>query len=295
MTTIDIIAAVGAQLGECPIWSVDEQVLYWEDIDGQKIHRHDPATGANTERALPGRPGSFAFTSTPGRLAVAMEHQLVAFDWDSGEITVLADLEAAGTGNRLNDGRCDPAGRYIVGSMYETVSDNRTTGILHQVNADGSSTTLRSGIGVSNGTVFDAERKRMYFVDTPTMHILCWDYDADTGERSNERVFFDYTGLGGFADGACLDADGCYWSASIYGSAVTRITPDGKVDRRIELPILTPTMPCFGGPDLSTMFITSLVDTEHEDRYATSGDMRAGTLIALDAGVQGIPETPFAG
>ena len=208
---------------------------------------------------------------------------------------MLAGLEAAGTGNRLNDGRCDPAGRYIVGSMYETVSDNRTTGILHQVNADGSSTTLRSGIGVSNGTVFDAERKRMYFVDTPTMHILCWDYDADTGERSNERVFFDYTGLGGFADGACLDADGCYWSASIYGSAVTRITPDGKVDRRIELPILTTTMQCFGGPDLSTMFITSLVDTEHEDRYATSGDMRAGTLIALDAGVQGIPETPFAG
>ena len=293
---VRVVAAVGARLGECPIWSSDEGALYWEDVEGSTIHRHDPSTGENTSRRLPGRPGSFAFTATPGQFVVAMEHQLVRFDWHSGEVTPISDVEPAGTGNRLNDGRCDPAGRFVVGSMYEDVGADRTSGILHQIDASGQATTLREGIGVSNGIVFDAARGRMYFADSPTRKIICWDYDADTGERSGERVFFEYGDeVRGFPDGACLDAEGHYWSASIYGSALTRIDPDGNVERQVELPILTPTMPCFGGDDLATLFVTSLVDDEQEHRYADTGDLRAGSLIALDVGVTGIPETPYAG
>ncbi len=290
---IEVVAAVGARLGECPIWSVDESVLYWEDVEGCAIHRHDPSTGENTSRSLPARPGSFVFSKVPGQFVVAMEHQLVRLDWASGEVTTISDIEAGGTGNRLNDGRCDPAGRFVVGSMFGDVSAERSSGILHQIDGDGVATTLRTDIGVSNGIVFDAERGRMYFTDTPTRRIVVWDYDLDTGERHDERLFFDYTTVRGLPDGACLDVDGCYWSASIFAGALTRITPDGDVDRIVELPIHTPTMPCFGGPNLDTMYVTSLVADDEEHRYEGTGDLRAGSLIALDVGAQGIPETPF--
>lgn len=108
---IEALDAPPAVLGECPVWAGAEGALYWIDIEGRAIHRHVPDTGHTDSRPVDGRPGSFVLTSTPGRLLVAVEHELVVVDWDSGAATHMADLEEAGTGNRLNDGRCDPAGR----------------------------------------------------------------------------------------------------------------------------------------------------------------------------------------
>ena len=293
MSNIEAVSPSPAALGECPAWSEREQALYWADIDGRAIHRLDPSTGTTTSRALPGRPGSFVLTTDPNRLLVASEHELVILNWATGETTSWRQLEEAGTGNRLNDGRCDPAGRYVVGSMFADTSAGQWTGALYRVESSGESTTLRSNIGVTNGLAFDTERRRMYFADTPTERVLVFDYDLDTGDMTNERMFLDYSSLPGKPDGACVDADGCYWSASVYGWAVIRVTPDGVIDRRIELPVQKPSMPAFGGSDLTTLFVTTIGQGGTVPSEPGRHGFQPGDLLAIDAGAQGRPEPVF--
>lgn len=293
MTTIESVSHAPAVLGECPVWSVPQQVLYWADIDGRAVHRLDPATGTTSSRSLAGRPGSFVLTSDPNRLLVACEHELVILDWDTGAVASWLQIEEAGTGNRLNDGRCDPNGRYVVGSMYADTNAGKSTGALYRIESSRESTSLRTNIGVTNGLAFDTDRRRMYFADTPTDRVLVFDYDLDTGHISNERVFLDYTDLSGKPDGGCVDADGCYWSASVYGWAVIRVTPEGAVDRRIELPVQKPSMPAFGGSDLSTLFVTTIGMGGTTPSEPGRDGFEPGELLALDVGVQGLPEPVF--
>ena len=293
MTTIDVIPHSPDDLGECPVWSASEGALYWEDIDGKAIHRLDPSTGSIETRELAGRPGAFSFTGTPGRLIVGMEHEVVFLDWATGAVEPFVVLEAPGNGNRLNDGKCDPAGRFVIGSMTEDRSTGPMTGILHRVEADGSHVELQRGIGVSNALAFDDDRGRMYWADTGTDRITVWDYDIDSGARRNGRVFFDFADLPGKPDGGCLDAEGCYWSAEVRGSALTRITPDGVLDRRIELPLNMPTMPAFAGPDSSTVYVTSIGFAHGPDQPRM--DVEPGSLLVIDdVGVTGRPEPVFA-
>lgn len=295
MPTIEVVTPEPALLGESPIWSIAEGVLYWIDIDGRAIHRHDPGVG-NERRDTPGRPGSIALTTVPGVLLLASEHQVGWFDWASGTFAPVLDLEEPGVGIRLNDGRTDPAGRFVVGSMYEDTGAAKFVGSLHVVEADGTASALRRAVGVTNGLGFDPDRGLMYWADTPTQQVLAWDYDATTGSRTNERVFFDYLTVDGKPDGACVDADGYYWSASVHGWAVIRVAPDGTVERRIDVPVEMPTMPCFGGPDLDILYVTSIAtDDEDADR---SGGVRSGSLLRIDlAGqnIRGRVDTPFAG
>ena len=289
--TASCVLPARAELGECPLWSPREERLYWVDIDGREVHRFDPATGADESRAMPGRPTAVALTSEIGRLLVAVELRLGFLDWTTGSWSDWTTLEADNGGNRLNDGRCDPAGRFWVGSMFEPTGAGRSTGILHRVSGDGTVADLRSGIGVSNGLAFSPDGRTMYFADTPRRTVWAFDFDPDDGHPSNERVFLDFSTLPGKPDGACVDSDGCYWTACVYGSAVARVTPDGRVDRLIELPVEKPSMPAFGGSDMTTVFVTSI-------RRGVAGDPKqpeAGSLFAFDAGVRGLPEPVFAG
>jgi L-arabinonolactonase len=291
--SVDSVVPARALLGECPTWSRTEQLLYWVDIDGRAIHRFIPSTGHDEEAAVNGRPGSFALTDQPGKLLAAVEHQLVWFDFETASASPWRDLEPAGTGNRLNDGRAGPGGRFWVGSMYEDTSAERATGLLHRVEADGSSTVVRDGIGVSNGLAFSPDGRTMYYADSPRQTVWAYDYDPDTGHQSAERVFVDYRDHPGFPDGASVDEDGCYWSAAVYGWALLRFTPDGRLDRQIELPVQKPTMPAFGGPDLRTIYVTSIGGGGSNP--PAEGQTGAGDLIAVDAGVGGLPEPIFAG
>ncbi len=294
--SITALDAPLAALGESPVWCPEEAALYWVDIDSKTIHRHDPATGTHDERSINGRPGSIALTSTRGRLLIASEHRLLKFDWDTGEVIPFVDLEAAYTGNRLNDGRCDPAGRFVVGSMYADTTAGRATGTLHRINHSGEVATLRTHIGVTNGLAFDVERDRMYFADTPTERVLVFDYEPSTGTMSNQRLFFDYHKHAGNPDGACVDADGCYWSASVYGWALLRITPRGEVDRRVELPLQKPSMPCFGGATLDTLFVTTIGTGGTTPSEPGRDGFEPGATLAIEGlGIEGIAEPRFVG
>lgn len=292
-TTVHRAASGGFLLGECPLWSVDEQALYWVDIDGHAVHRLDPATGIDDARDIGARPGSCALTQTPGRLLVATEHRLVWLDWATGDVEPWFDLEDPSTGNRCNDGRVDPAGHMVVGTMWPDTGAKKATGSLYRIAPDGSTQTLQQDLGVPNGLAFDAERGLMYFADTPTLTVLVADYDLDTGERRNVRAFLDYGPLPGKPDGACLDADGCYWSASVHGSAVIRVTPRGDIDRRIELPVEKPSMPAFGGPDLATLYITTIGEAGSNPSATAADGFTPGDLLAVEPGVQGRPEPGF--
>ncbi len=299
MTSVDVVVAEPADLGEGPIWSTTEQVLYWIDIDGCAIHRYDPGTGLDEQRAVPSRPGSLALTSEPGKLLMATEHQVMWFDWQSAAVEPFVVLEAEGAGIRMNDGRTDPVGRFIVGSMFEDTSANKFVGTLHSIEADGTTTALRRAVGTTNGLAFDPDRGIMYWADTPTQQVLAWDYDAETGARRNERIFFDYQAVAGKPDGACVDADGYYWSASVRGWAVIRVAPDGTVERRIELPVELPTMPCFGGPDLDVLFITSInAGADDPASIERRRGVAAGALLAIDmsgTSIRGRTDAAFAG
>jgi len=291
--TAALVLPARAQLGECPLWSVGEGRLYWEDIDGRAVHRFDPSTGLDESRELPGRPGSMALTPTLGRLMVAMEGRLGFLDFDDGTWVDWIELEAEDRRNRMNDGRTDPAGRFWVGTMFDPAGEERASGSLYRVEPGGTSVVMRTDIGVPNGLAFSPDGRTMYWADTHRDTVWAYDYDIETGSPTNERVFLDFASLPGRPDGACVDAEGGYWIACVYGSAVLRVTPDGAVDRQIVVPTLKPTMPAFGGPDLSTLFVTSIGGGGSHKR--DPHDPEAGGLYAVELDVRGLPDPVFAG
>lgn len=288
---IERVVAAGAALGECPVWSVAEACLYWVDIEGRRVHRFDPVSGDDVFVGTAGRPGAVMLSGREGRLLLAIEQGLAWLDWDSGRLEPWVQLEGADTGNLMNDARCDPVGRLWVGSMFADLAAGVTSGSLHRVEADGSSTTVQSGIGVANGLAFAPDGRTMYFADTPTRTVLAYDYDPTTGSRARERPFFTFDELPGRPDGACVDVDGCYWLACVYGSSILRITPDGRLDRRIELPVARPTRCTFGGDDLDVLYVTSIGADAEAD--GDDGDI-AGDVLAFSPGVGGTPEQAFA-
>lgn len=282
-----------AKLGECPIWSPADRRLYWVDIDGRAVHRFDPESGLDEWRPAPGRPAALALTPTPGRLLVAIEGRLAFIDWADGQWHDWIELESGATGNRLNDGRCDPVGRFWIGSMFAPASAGRTSGILHRVERDGTATTVRRGIGVSNGIAFAPDGRTMYFADTSRDTVWAYDYDPATGTARDERVFLDFATLPGRPDGATVDEAGCYWIACVFGSTVLRVTPRGRIDRRVAVPVSKPTMPAFGGSDRSTLFITTIGGGGSHEVDPTEPE--AGGLFAIRTDTHGLPDPVFAG
>jgi sugar lactone lactonase YvrE len=293
MASADLIFDAGAKLGESPVWSAAQGVLYWVDIDGRAVHAFDPETGVDRKWDTDGKPTALATTADPGRLLVAVDVGIAWLNLDTGDVTPWMSLEEPQPNVRLNDGRTDPAGRFWVGGIYDPTSAMQYVSYLHRVEPDGSFTTVRDHVGCANGMAFSPDGKTMYWAETLDKTVFAYDYDVDTGERHNERVFAEFgsAGLPGKPDGAAVDETGCYWVACVGGSAVARITPNGHIDRVVDVPVVRPTMPAFGGPDLDTMYITSIGVRDPEK----DGPGPHGGIFVFDPGVAGLPEPLFAG
>ena len=291
MVSVECVLDAGAELGESPVWSPEESLLYWVDIDGRAVHAFDPGAGTDRHWALAVRPSAIARTADPSRMLVAAENQLFWLELQSGELQPWVTVERRQPDVRLNDGRCDPAGRFWVGGMFVPTSAGRFAAYLHRVEPDGRFTTVRNEVGCANGSAFSPDGAVMYWADTLHGKVWAYDYDVATGEQHNERVFLDFAPLPGRPDGACVDEAGCYWIACVGGSAVLRVTPAGKVDRTVELPTKRPTMPAFAGPGLRTMYITSIGEREP----GKDGPGPHGAIYAFEPGVAGFPEPRFAG
>ena len=288
----DVVCVVDAKnkLGEVPVWDVEEQALYWVDIEGALLQRFHPATGAVRRWEMPERLCALALREKGG-LVVALASGFAFFDPETGAIERLAAPEAHLPGNRMNDGKCDRRGRFWAGTMDDSLRER--TAALYRLDADLSCHRMETGIGISNSLAWSPDDRTFYYADTLVKTIFAYDFDIDTGAIRNRRVFADCRHQSGAPDGSTIDADGFLWNAHWDGWKLVRYAPDGRVDREVKLPVQKPTSCMFGGPDLATLYVTSAIwDHGAED---LKSQPRAGGLFALDVGARGLPEPRFAG
>ena len=279
-----------ASLGECPLWSGAEQVLYWVDINAPSLNRFDPATGANTVMPMPESIGCFALRRQGG-FVVALRGGVWLARQDGTLTRKIAAAPYDPAHHRFNDGRCDPQGRFLVGSMNER--RDAPSAALYRLGADDTLTRLFGGITISNGLGFSPDGGTMYHADTPAQVIRAYDYDAAPGSPAHPRVLAQFTRDTDRPDGAAVDRDGCYWTALYHGGRVLRIAPDGRVLGEFPVPAMCPTMCAFGGRDLCTLYVTSarqLRDAAELERLPQTGG-----LFAMAVDVPGLPEPAFAG
>lgn len=286
----ELLIDVKDQTGEGPVWDGARGVLWWTDIPGARVHRWDAASGRRETFAMPGRVGCLAVRAD-GRLLVAMEHAFGVFDPSDQSYRAIAEPEAGMTGNRFNDGRCDRRGRFFAGSMYEP--RGRETGCLWRYDGGGRATRIAGDVTIANGLAWSPDDRRLYWADSPTGRIWIFDYDIATGAAVNRRLWMDaQVGVAGVPDGAAVDADGCYWSARYGGSAVVRFTPEGLVDRVVDVPTPRVTMCAFGGSDLKTLYITTAWNGMSEAERGR--DPHAGGVFVVATDVSGLPEPTAA-
>lgn len=277
-------------LGECTVWCDREQVLWWVDIRAPALKRFNPANGEMRALALEETIGSFGLTRSGAMLIAGMKSGFYLLDPGSGALNLVAAPERAVPTNRLNDGRCDRAGRFWAGTMND--GPREPTGSLYRLNADGTCAKLRGGIVIPNSIAWSPDDQVMYFADTYLNTIWVYDFDIATGAMRNERIFADCTGQAGHPDGSCVDAEGCLWNAEYGGSRIVRRTPDGRIDRVIDLPVSNPTCCCFGGKDLDTLYISTARQRMTPEQLAR--EPLAGSVFAARPGVCGLPEARFA-
>lgn len=281
-----------ALLGESPLWHPTERRLYYCDIPGRQLRCFDPLTGDLREWSFEAEPASIA-PRLGGGLLLAMRDGLWQFDPASGQRTLLAEPPYAPAQERFNDGKCDPQGRFWVGTIYEP-RDPPLAALYRWANHR--LERMQDGITVSNGLAWSPDGRTMYWSDTKSHTIFALDAEPGSGSISNRRVFarFDtrvpgsaLDTYGGRPDGAAVDAEGCYWVAMFEGQRVLRLSPQGEVLREVRLPVRCPTMPCFGGPELKTIYITTARQNRPEAEL--SEQPYAGCVLALDVDVPGLP------
>ena len=269
-------------VGESPVWDADRQRLLWCDIPAGVIHALDPARGER-ERWSFGEPVPSFGLARNGRLVVALRNDIVLFDPASGRRQLVASVTHAKPDMRLNDGKVGPDGAFWVGSM----DADGDAAKLYRVGPDGSVRIIADGISISNGLAWNADGTRLYHSDSRGgIWLDCWDFDAQTGVASNRRRLRDRDEANGRPDGGACDVEGTYWSAGPSASRINRFSADGALLGWVDVPLLRPTMPCFGGADMRTVFVTSL----------DSG--RAGTgqdgIVHFRSDTPGVPVGLFA-
>ena len=290
---IDSIPGVRCAVGESPVWHAGEQAWYWVDIPARRIWRMDHATGSTRYWTAAEMVACIAPRSDGGLIA-GMETGLFAVDLrDDGTVRAepLAAPSGLGPGMRFNDGRTDRQGRFWSGTMFMDMTAAKPVGQLFRYDARGLSAPLVEDLVTQNGLAWSPDGRTMYLSDSHPTRRCVWafDYDVDAGVPHDRRLFVDMAAYAGRPDGATMDSDGCYWVAGNDGGSLLRFTPAGKLDRELHVPVPKPSMPCFGGPELDTLLVTSIVQAGRED------DDLAGAVLLVRAGVRGVPDVTFGG
>ena len=292
MTVFAALPVPPSLLGESPFWHPDEAALYWCDIPGKRLNRWHPGTASHRAWDLPAEPGCVA-PLRAGKLLLAMRVGLFRFDPQTGERELLSAPPYDPLQERFNDGKADPQGRLWVGTIFEP----RTSAAAALYCWVGGGLQRMAGdVTVSNGLAFGPDGATLYWADTAAHRVMAFDLDAATGQISRPRVLVQFAhqvpgqGLeqyGGRPDGAAVDAEGAYWCAMYEGQRLLRIAPDGSVLQELALPVRCPTMPCFGGPDLRTLYVT----TARRQRGAAelAAQPLAGCVLHARVDVPGLP------
>jgi len=288
---MDVRVALASRdrLGEGPCWLDAVGELLRVDITAGLVHTWNPATAVQHTTAFDGEV-SAATPRAGGGLIVAVGLTLVAVDPDGARRTI-ADVEPDRPQNRFNECRCDPLGRLWAGTMSKV----REAGAAALYRLDPASALERpiAPTTLSNGLGWSPAGDRMYFIDSTTQRIDVFDFDPVGGGISGRRPFAVVDPADGLPDGLAVDAEGGVWVCLFGGAALRRYDPDGRLDAVVPLPVTNPTCPCFGGPDLTTLYITTARHGLSDARLAQ--EPLAGAVLAVAPGVRGLPATAFAG
>lgn len=274
-------------LGECVLWCERSARVLWTDIEQSELYAWSPAAGLRSWR-LPERLCSFALTEEPSRLLVGLASGLAFFDLEQGGVTRICEVEAALPSTRLNDGRCDRQGRFVFGTFNQDENPKAPLGGFYRLNHDLSLERLPlGGVAIANSICFSPDGGTMYYADSATGEIRCCDYPSLSGQR----VFVAAGAVAGDPDGAVIDAEGCLWSARWGASQVARFTPDGRLERVVELPVPQPSCPAFGGAALDVLYASSARVGLSPQALAQAP--QSGGLFAQPLNVRGLPEVRF--
>lgn len=304
------VPAEPCQLGESPFWHPEEQRLYWVDIAGRALLRLDPASGQVDRWAMPTEPGCMAPARRAGRadgLVIALRAGIFrAREW-GGALEQIAELPFDAATERANDGKCDALGRFWVGTVHEPASGPREkVGALYCIDArtGGPATVQRvlGGVATANGLAWSPDGGTLYWSDTPAHAVRAWNCNAQhepVGEPRLLRAFDPKPagwqpgqgGYGGRSDGATVDAEGAYWCAMYEGGRVLRLSPAGDVLADIALPVRCPTMPCLGGDDGRTLYVTSAREGRPAAELAELP--QSGCVFSMRVDVPGLPVAWF--
>ena len=279
----ELIADYACEVGEGPLWHPTEKKLYWDDWGTGRIFRFAPATGEHEVFHKGPMIGGFT-VQADGALLLFMEGPSAAVLRD-GKLTYIVDGLPNEEGSHFNDIIADPAGRVFCGTVPAESRIADSVGRLYRLETDGSITAVVEGIGITNGLGFTPDRKHLYYTDSAAQKIYLFDYDQESGEISNQRVFVELSDGEALPDGMTVDADGYVWSAMWDGSSLVRYSPDGAEVMRVGFPAKKVSSVTFGGEDYSDMYVT----TAAGENKAEEGS-GAGALYRLRAGVRGVPE-----
>jgi sugar lactone lactonase YvrE len=282
------ISATADLLGESPVWDCARQRLYWVDGVSRRVRSYEPASGAATDWVVRSTVGSIALGQGE-TLIVALVDGIYRLDLITGAMTSLFQPVPADPRIRFNDGKMDRFGRFLCGSMGIHADP---LGQLFRVDAAGGSTVLASGIRISNTLCFSPDGGTMYFADSLDRAIRAYRYGPGDAMPGEPRILVDTASYNSGPDGATVDADGCLWVTLVQVGKIARFTPDGELDRLIDAPTDLPSCVAFGGPDLSTLYVTSIKDSGSGRAISRHAD--GGFLFAIEGlGVRGIPEARF--
>lgn len=276
MNQIEVAYDQPMQLGECPLWHAEEAALYWVDISAMQVHRLRPADGRHAMWQLNAEPGCIGRHANGG-LIVAMRTGLAHLNTDNGKLSHIADAPYDTATARFNDGRCDAAGRFWTGTIYEP--RDHAGAQLYAVEK-GVVRAAGNPVTVSNGLGFSGDSRTLYHSDTTAHRICSYEFDLATGKIGKGRVLKQFAmdksaaDYGGRPDGAAVDSEDAYWCAMYEGGRLLRLSPAGEVLQEVILPARCPTMMAFGGEDLRTLYITTVREKRGAaelERYPLSG------------------------
>ena len=292
MTTPPRISRIGGTtdlLGESPVWDERSQSLYWIDSLEGLIRRLDPVTGAIEEFEVPAPVGSMALAHH-GDAVLALRHGFARYDFSTRGLTMGPSIGLDHPMLRLNDGKADPFGRFVAGTIHGgRAADEQPLGGLYRIDASGAIEHLDTDLAVSNGPCFSPDGATFYLADTARRVIWAYDYHRER-PLANKRVFADTEALGSGGDGATIDADGHLWTVLVRTGAIARFAPDGTMVGRIDFPLRHPTSVTFGGSGLDVLYVTSISRSTN----LSDDSPGAGGLFAVEGlGVTGLPAHRF--
>lgn len=258
-----LISDAKATLGEGAIWHPTEKKLYWIDIEGKYLYRYDAATKTNDSFELGERVGTVVPVADGG-LLVALQNGIHFFNTQTGELRLINN-PLTDTNIRFNDGKCDPSGRFWVGSMH--LEQTKGTAALYRLDTDGSVHKMLEDVTISNGIAWSSDKRKMYYVDSPLHRIDVFDYDDATGNISNRRTAITVPDDLGDPDGMTIDAEDKLWVALWGSNAVGRFDPTtGELLEKVDVAAPQITSCAFGGTNLDTLYITSAREGMNEEQ-----------------------------